>query len=118
MVTRPAAMNVVPQIQSLEGVRRHADRVVAEMLRHMARTHADISTAINEVIKNASDGTPKGQRKMEARVKAAGAWKTFLTPGTYLSARVLFHYGPRIAVPRPRRPGERRRSPAIGFPMV
>jgi hypothetical protein len=74
------ALNPLPRIQTLEGApapERHADRVVA-----MARTHAGISTAIGEIVLAASDGTPKGQRKMEARIKAAGAFKTFLKLGT------------------------------------
>jgi hypothetical protein len=64
-------MNVLPGIQTLAGVpapERHADRVVAEMLRHMARTHAGISTAIGEVILSASDVTPRGQRALWQQV--------------------------------------------------
>jgi hypothetical protein len=61
---------------------RHADRVVAEVLRVTAVSHASTKQAISDAIINSSDGSPKAQRKMEARIKAAGASNnTYLTPG-------------------------------------
>jgi hypothetical protein len=70
------------QIQSIgPPPEKHADRVVAEMLRIMAAEHARVSLAIWATIESSSDGSPKAQRKMEARIRAAGARLTRLTPG-------------------------------------
>jgi hypothetical protein len=60
---------------------RHADRLVAEMLRHLAVTRARLSQRISEAILASSDGSPRAQRKMEVRVRRAGAIRTLLTPG-------------------------------------
>jgi hypothetical protein len=60
---------------------RHANRVVAQMARHLARTHADVWTAISEVIASSSDGGPRAQRRMAERIEQAGALGTHLTPG-------------------------------------
>ena len=60
---------------------RHADRVVAEMLRELARKRSTIWTTIDQAISSSSDGCPKAQRKMEERVKRAGAQATTLYPG-------------------------------------
>ena len=48
----------------------------------MATDYAKVTAAVSMVVRNASDGTPKAQRKMEARVRAAGALRTHLTTGT------------------------------------
>jgi hypothetical protein len=70
------------QIQSIgPPPEKHADRVVAEMLRLTAADHAKVWTAIQDAIVSSSDGSPKAQRKMEARIRAAGAHRTHLTPG-------------------------------------
>jgi hypothetical protein len=59
---------------------RHADRVVAEMMRHLARQHAHLWATIEEITKNprVRDGNPRAQRKVD---KAAGAHLTNLEPG-------------------------------------
>jgi hypothetical protein len=48
---------------------RHADRVVAAMLRQLAQTRAHLLPAILAAFANSSDGSPKAQRKLETRVK-------------------------------------------------
>jgi len=60
---------------------RYADRVVAEMMRDMARTHATLWDAIHDVVKTSRGGSPKAQRKLAERIKRAGAYRTFLTEG-------------------------------------
>jgi hypothetical protein len=60
---------------------RHADRVVAEMMRDLARRHADVHPAIADAFKSSRDGTPKSQRKMADRIKRAGAFHVILETG-------------------------------------
>ena len=60
---------------------RHADRVVGAMLRQLAQTRAHLLPAIYRAFDTSSDGTPRAQRKMEARIKQAGALVTKLYPG-------------------------------------
>jgi len=60
---------------------RHADRVVGEMMRELAKKHANLWEAVNEAMVNSSDGSPRSQRKMEQRVLRAGALRTNLKPG-------------------------------------
>src|SRR5215471_13213673 len=60
---------------------KHADRVVAEMMRLLAKRQAGLWHTIVEVIAESSDGSPRSQRKMEERVKRAGALRTYLFPG-------------------------------------
>ena len=60
---------------------RHADRVVAEMMRQLARDHARLWDTITGITASSSDGTPRAQRKLEERVKRAGALTTQLWPG-------------------------------------
>jgi hypothetical protein len=71
-----------PMIQS-RGLppERHADRLVAEMMRHLAVTRARLSQQIAEAILSSSDGSPKAQRKMLARIQKVGAVGAFLKPG-------------------------------------
>jgi hypothetical protein len=72
-----------PAIQSIGAPPAlHADRVVAEMLRVMAADRARATAAIGAVVRSSSDGTPRGQRKLEARIRAAGAARTHLRTGT------------------------------------
>jgi hypothetical protein len=84
MLTPPSvSTSMVPvQIQSL-GLppERHADRVIAAMLRQIARASAHLMPTISEVVANSSDGSPKAQRKLEARLRRAGAFGTSLTTG-------------------------------------
>jgi hypothetical protein len=60
---------------------RHADRVVAEMLQRIAELSSHLMPAIAEVVGNSSDGSPKAQRKLEQRLRSAGAFSTSLEPG-------------------------------------
>jgi hypothetical protein len=60
---------------------RHADRIVAAMMRSLAQQHAALLPVIANVLIHSADGSPHAQRKMEERIKSAGAIKTELTPG-------------------------------------
>jgi hypothetical protein len=60
---------------------RHADRVIAGMMRVLAERRAHVWDAIQLAIVESSDGNPKAQAKMEARIRAAGAAYTSLHPG-------------------------------------
>jgi hypothetical protein len=60
---------------------RHADRIVAEMMRELAKKRSTLWHAMEEIMRTSSDGTPRAQRKMEQRVKLAGATRTELVPG-------------------------------------
>jgi len=60
---------------------RHADRVVAEMMREVAKTHISVWDTISEVIKDSRGGSPKAQRKLAERILRAGAAYTKLWPG-------------------------------------
>jgi hypothetical protein len=76
------AMRNDPSIQSVGAPpERHADRVVAEMMRRLAEKRARSWPEIIAAILKSSDGSPKAQRKMEERVKQAGAIYTCLEPG-------------------------------------
>jgi hypothetical protein len=52
---------------------RHADRVVAEMMRALAIKHGLLWEAMQMIIKSSSDGSPKSQQKMARRIEQAGA---------------------------------------------
>ena len=52
---------------------RHADRVVAEMMRDLARKRATLWKAINEAIASSTDGGPRAQRKMAERASRRNA---------------------------------------------
>jgi hypothetical protein len=60
---------------------RHADRVVAEMLRQLAVQKAARFPAIISALKSSRDGGPRAQRRMQERVERAGALASLLTPG-------------------------------------
>jgi hypothetical protein len=60
---------------------RHADRVVAEIMRNMAKRHASVVSAVTEAFKSSRDGMPKAQRKMAERIIKAGAYSVDLYPG-------------------------------------
>jgi hypothetical protein len=61
----------------------HADRVIALMLKEMAQQHARVWQAIRGITEDphVRDGNPKAQRRMEAKVLAAGALFTELISG-------------------------------------
>jgi hypothetical protein len=61
----------------------HANRVVANMMRHLAERHAEVWQVIIAITKDpmARDGNARAQKKLEAKVKAAGAAWTDLIPG-------------------------------------
>lgn len=70
--TSAEELHVNPSIQSLGAPpERHADRVVAAMLRQLAQTRAQLFPLICAAFQNSSDGSPKAQRKLEQRVKQA-----------------------------------------------
>jgi hypothetical protein len=62
---------------------RHASRIISAMLSHLAVRHAATWGMIHGITKDphSRDGHPKAQKKLELRVKAAGAAWTKLTPG-------------------------------------
>jgi hypothetical protein len=60
---------------------KHADRVVAEMLCRLAKDHARLWVAINEIVDNNRDGNPRAQQKIAAKIRAAGAVHVTLNPG-------------------------------------
>jgi hypothetical protein len=60
---------------------RHANRIISEMIRQMAREHAQLWDAIRAIAATSSDGNPRAQRKLEARIRRLGAVNTRLTPG-------------------------------------
>jgi hypothetical protein len=74
----------LPEIQSL-GVppTRHASRVVSEMLKVLARRHAQRFGIIEEIAGNphARDGCKKAQRRLEQKLKNVGHVGTCLRPG-------------------------------------
>jgi hypothetical protein len=77
-------MSVLEQINSVgPPPEEHADRIVASWLRHLAERNAILWDTIQEITKDpyCRDGSPKSQRRLEAKVKAAGASHTILTPG-------------------------------------
>src|SRR5262245_23465312 len=61
---------------------KHADRVVAELMKQLAAKHARLWAALNEIVNaNALNaGSPRAQHKLEARLQQAGAL-TYLEPG-------------------------------------
>lgn len=60
---------------------RHADRVIAEMLRDLARKRALTAKAIGAAMGASKDGTPRAQQRMADRIQAAGAIAVELNPG-------------------------------------
>jgi hypothetical protein len=60
---------------------RHADRVVGEMLRALAVQKADQLYTIVELVAHSSDGTPRAQQKMAARLRRAGAINVVVETG-------------------------------------
>ena len=52
---------------------RHADRIIALMLRDLARKRAQIDLAVSAAIDNSKDGNPRAQAKMAERMRRAGA---------------------------------------------
>jgi hypothetical protein len=59
------------------------------MLRQLAENHASLWLAVRAAIVASSDGSPKAQRKMEERIRRAGALETYLTPGKRGQYRLL-----------------------------
>jgi hypothetical protein len=63
---------------------RHADRVVADMMRLIIEAHGAILGAIHAAFKDRSDGNPIGQQRMVKRIKDSAGGLLFdciLTPG-------------------------------------
>jgi hypothetical protein len=72
---------------------RHANRVVAGMLRDLARKRARLEIAIGDAIASSKDGNPKAQLKMAARMRQAGAEDVLLEPGKRGRYTILiFHW--------------------------
>jgi hypothetical protein len=62
---------------------RHADRVISEMMRILARKHATLWDEISAVICTCKGGTgsPRAQIRLGERIKNAGAYHTKVYPG-------------------------------------
>jgi hypothetical protein len=75
-------MNQFPIIQSLGSPpEKHADRIVAEMLKLIVAAHATCWPAIRTALKTA-DGNPAAQKRMHRKLKAVGfLLGSKLTPG-------------------------------------
>jgi hypothetical protein len=72
-------------IQTLAGVavpERHADRIIAEMLRGFAKARSHLWEDVCRIIGQSSDGTPRAQEKMKARILKAGALAVDLKAAT------------------------------------
>jgi hypothetical protein len=63
---------------------RYANRVISEALSGFAREHAQRWEFIENLVKDprVHDGCPKSQRRLEAKVRAAGGVRTFLQTGS------------------------------------
>jgi hypothetical protein len=61
---------------------RHADRVIAAMLRGLAQKRAQVTPAMQEVLHKSKDGTPRAQLRMAERLRKAGAMHVQLFAGT------------------------------------
>jgi hypothetical protein len=61
----------------------HADRVVANMMRHLSLRHASLWELVDKITKGGfvRDGNPRAQGKLRDQIKAAGASFVRLTPG-------------------------------------
>jgi hypothetical protein len=77
--------NSIPIIETPEGIlppERHADRVVADMLRFIATEHAGTLQRVGAAIRDTSAGNPKAQARMVERIRrVAGANLIDITPG-------------------------------------
>src|SRR5262245_34901826 len=60
---------------------RHADRIVAEMIKQMAREHDQLWAEITALVSTSADGNPRAQKKLEERIRRLGAVNTRLFPG-------------------------------------
>ena len=62
---------------------RYANRVVADMMRHLAEQQASLWETVNDITKSphTRDGNPRAQRKLEAKIKALGVNFVHLEPG-------------------------------------
>jgi hypothetical protein len=68
---------------------RHADRVIAAMLRLLAQRRAPITKAITEARRASKDGGVRAQQHMAERIRRAGAIKVSLKSGTRGRYRML-----------------------------
>lgn len=73
-------MNI--QIQS-EGLppERHADRIIAQMMRQLAREHAYHWPRLVDIVSQCKGGSPKAQQKLKQRLERAGALAPHLESG-------------------------------------
>jgi hypothetical protein len=61
---------------------RHADRVVGEMMRHLAEQQKEIREALAQIIAGGyRSASPRAQKRLELRLRRAGASGTSLTAG-------------------------------------
>ena len=51
---------------------RHADRIVGQMLGHLAKQVAHLPDTVRAVVHNSKDGGPRAQRRMVSRLEEAG----------------------------------------------
>jgi hypothetical protein len=82
---------IEPVIQSVgPPPERHADRIVAEMMRQLSQQRATLFPAMVQALSQSADGNARAQRKMQQRIRNAGAFRTELTPGKRGQYRLTF----------------------------
>jgi len=59
----------------------HADRVVGEMMRHLAEQRADMWEQLSREVTAKNDATPAQQKRLEARIRNLGVMHTKLKTG-------------------------------------
>ena len=70
---------------------RHADRVIAEMMRDLAAKRERILPAIERALHESKDGAPRAQQRMAERIRKAGVLRVGLTTGKRGKYRMLIH---------------------------
>jgi hypothetical protein len=69
---------------------RHADRVVAGKIGHMAKERARFREAVADIMRTASDGGPRAQQKLARRIANAGAFNVTLKSGKRGRYSIIF----------------------------
>lgn len=82
----------LPQISSIgPPPEKHADRVVAAMMRHLVERSAHLRSTLADVLKEGyRAGSARAQTKLAQRIKRAGAVDVHLIPGKRGQYRLMF----------------------------
>lgn len=70
---------------------RHAERVIAEMMRDLAAKRARILPAIERALRESKDGAPRAQQRMAERIRKAGVLRVDLMTGKRGKYHMLIH---------------------------